>query len=174
MKKITLILFLLFSMSSYSQWGLTAGFSSGEAKVSSGNTSVTSDYSGFGLGIVYEEVHSETLKFDTVLSYGSFDTEGTDDRSGQLSLGSTLKLYTNPGSGFHLRGGISTSLSLEEKVDDFSQIGVGASIGLGLDITETFTLTAGISTTLTEQYTGSLDIDTSSGAFGVGLIYKLK
>ena len=75
---------------------------------------------------VYEEVHSETLKFDSVLSYGSFDSEGTDDRSGQLSLGTTLKLYTNPESGFHLRGGVSTALSLEEKVEDFSQFGVGA------------------------------------------------
>tara|TARA_Y100000385_G_scaffold63899_1_gene63015 strand:- start:207 stop:731 length:525 start_codon:yes stop_codon:yes gene_type:complete len=174
MKKITLILFLLFSISSYSQWGLTAGFSSGEGKVSSGNTSVTSDFTGYGLGVVYEEVHSETLKFDSVLSYGSYDSEGTDDRSGQLNLGTTLKLYTNPESGFHLRGGVVSALSLEEKVEDFSQFGVGASIGIGFDISEEVTLTAAISTTLTEQYTGTLDIDTSSGGFGVALIYRLK
>ena len=171
-KTILTISFLFITLSSYSQWGLSAGFSSGEAKVSVGNIDATADYTGFGIGIVNEWDYSETIKFDTVLSFGSFDTEDTDDRSNQLSLGTTLKLYTAPGSGFHLRGGIGTSLSLEEKVEDFSQTGVSASLGLGLDVTDMLTITASIATSITESYTGPLDIDTGSKAFGVGLIVK--
>jgi hypothetical protein len=173
MKKIILTLsFLFITLSSYSQWGISAGFSSGEVAVSVGNIAETADYTGFGFGIVSEWDYSESIKFDTGLSFGSFDTEGSDDRSSQLSLGTTLKYYTAPGSGFHLRGGIATSLSLEEKVEDFSQTGVSASLGLGLDVTEMLTITASIATSLTEAYTGPLDIDTDSKAFGVGLIVR--
>lgn len=169
MKKLIYLFFILFSLSGFSQLGVGVGFVSSKAKISGGNTSISSDaVSGFGLGLYTGIPISERVKLETGLNFAFAKVEGESSNSWGIPV--TAKIYTGD-SGFHLRAGLSYSASMEDVDTDVMKKGaLGAGFGLGHDINDNFSVIANYATQLSDS--SKIDgIKLKGSGFSVGLQY---
>ena len=154
-----------------SWWGIGVSYLSGKVKVEFEGLEESVDATGFAIAFVNRWNYADGVKFESSFGFGQSKDKEFDEKANSLLVGTTILLYPEPNSPVHLRGSISTSYSLEEKVDDFSKLNLGAGLGLGIDFNGGV-FTVGIGTSITNPYTGPLDLKTKSESVSAGLILK--
>ena len=173
MKKLIYLSFILFSLNGFSQFGIGIGYGSSKAKVSEGSASISGDaVSGLSLGLIAGIPISDAIKLETGLSFGFAKVDGESSKSWGIPL--IAKFYTNGSDGFHIRGGVGYSATMEDVDTDVLKKGAfSAGLGLGYDISENFALTATYSSQISNS-AGSYwndDVKIKGSGFGVGLQY---
>jgi hypothetical protein len=154
-----------------SWWGIGVSYGTGKVKVEFEGLEESVDATALAIAFVNRWNYSYGVKFESSFGFGQSKDKEFDEKANSLLVGTTILLYPEPNSPVHFRGSISTSYSLEEKVEDFSKLNLGAGLGLGFDFNGGV-FTVGIATSITNPYTGPLDLKTNSESFSAGLILK--
>ena len=174
MKKLLLSIALVsFCFSANAQFGASVGYGSGKATVDSEFGEITGDASGaFSIGLFYDAELSDN--FDLLPSIAFGIGEKVDENSNNsLALGLGLQYYpTGKDGNFFIQPGIGLGFTLADVDTDYvKKSGFTGSIGLGIDLSDNFTLIAAYGTTLSNQ--AQLEGYTlKSNSFGGSLLYK--
>jgi len=172
MKKIIFLAVALFAFSfGYAQqFGVKAGFNSTSFAVTVLDESDSESISGFYIGLLAEFELSEAIMLQPELQYVNISEDG--ESTGFLNIPIMFKYYI--AEGFNVQAGPQISYSLEESVDDFSNLGIDVAVGLGYDINDNFFVDARYSYNVNNRYTGagSEDLSVRYNAFQVGVGYK--
>jgi len=157
-------------------FGLNIGFGSSKAKVSDGNTSISTDsYSGVSTSLIVNIPLSSNLHLETGLGFSFLKVEGESSNSWGIPL--TAKYYTNNETGFHLRGGLGYGASLEDiDTSIYKKDALSAGFGIGYDINLNFSIAAEYSTQLSNSISNSAGpeyegLTLKGSGFGVSLYY---
>lgn len=166
-------LFVSFCLTANAQFGVSVGYASGKAKISSFGESVTSDASGsFSLGIFYDSELSDNIDLLSSISFGIGEkVEG--DSNNAIGLGLGLQYYpSGKDSKFFIQPGIGFGYSLADlDTDIVKKSSFSGGIGLGIDLSDNFTLIASYAT----QLSNSSNIDgvkIKGNGLGGSLLYK--
>ena len=173
MKKLLLSIALVsFCFSANAQFGASVGYGSGKATVDSEFGEITGDASGaFSIGLFYDAELSDN--FDLLPSIAFGIGEKVDENSNNsLALGLGLQYYpTGKDGNFFIQPGVGLGFSLADEVEGLSSSIFSGSIGLGIDLSDNFTLIASYGTSLSDP-SDVEGISISSNSFGAALLYK--
>lgn len=173
MKKLLLTIALVsFCFSANAQFGASVGYGSGKATVDSEFGEITGDASGaFSIGLFYDAELSDN--FDLLPSIALGIGEKVEDESNNsLAIGLGLQYYpTGKDGNFFIQPGVGLGFSLADEVEDISSTIFSGSIGLGIDLSDNFTLIASYATSLSDP-SDIEGISISSNSFGAALLYK--
>ena len=158
-----------------STWAIALGFGQGEATVDGYSGSVKS--TGWSLGLINRWYSSESTAWEVGFAYGQSKPEDFDETSSAVGLDVSTLLYVDPSSGgFHFTIGIGYEMSLEEEIEGIKQ-GLGVfGLGVGMDISDEFTISAAWSAPFTEPYEGylsDLNDEVEISSFGISLKLRL-
>lgn len=169
MKKfLTLIslFFITLSVSSQSEFGMTAGFVNGNARVTAFGEEATDSEAGFYAGFVLNNELSETVSIQLELIYLNLDNTSF------LQLPMFTKFYIGQ-SPFNIQGGFQITYTLEEVFNDFTKFNIGIGPGLGYDITDNFFVEGRYVIQLNDYFNGPEDVlDSKINFLNIGLGYK--
>ena len=154
-----------------SWWGIGFSYGSGKEKIEFEGFEESVDVTSISLAFINRWNYSDGVKFESSFGFGQSKAKDLDEKAKALLVGTTILLYPEPNSPIHLRGSISSSYSLEEKVEDISKLNLGAGLGLGVDFNGGV-FAVGIGTSITNPYTGSLDLKSKVESFSVGLLIR--
>ncbi len=160
----TAVLFGLNVQAQSVDFGITAGYLNGRASVKFDEGTFSDSQSGFFIGALVDFVLTEKTSIQPELLYANID-EGS-----ALMLPVMLKSYITEKLNFQV--GPQFVFSLEESVEDFSNVELGLAGGLGFDITSNFFLQARYSFQLSNSYTGNEDVKVRANYFTAGVGYK--
>ena len=174
MRKLLLSIILFsFCFTINAQFGVSVGYGSGKAKISAGGESITSDSSGsFSIGLFYDSEISDNL--DLLASLGFGIGEKVDEESNNsIGLGLGLQYYpAGKDNNFFIQPGIGLGYSLVDiDTDLMKKTSFTGSIGLGIDLSENFTLIGSYGTQLSDS-SNMNGIKIKGNAFGASLLYK--
>ena len=174
MKKLFLLIALVsFCFSANAQFGASIGYGSGKATVDSQFGEVTGDSSGaFAIGLFYDAELSDSFDLLPSISFG-IGEKIEDESNNSLAIGLGLQYYPTGKDGkFFIQPGIGLGFTLADVDTDYvKKSGFTGSIGLGIDLSDNFTLIASYGTTLSNQ--AQLEGYTlKSNSFGAALLYK--
>lgn len=168
MRKVFFIaMAVLFGLNIQAQsidFGVTAGYLNGRASVKFDEGTFSDSQSGFFIGGLVDFVLTEKTSIQPELLYASIDDGSA------LMLPVMLKSYITDKLNFQV--GPQFVFSLEESVEDFSNVELGLAGGLGFDITDNFFLQARYSFQLNNSYTGSEDFKVRANYLTAGVGYK--
>ncbi len=174
MRKLLLTIALVsFCFSANAQFGASVGYGSGKAKVSGGGESVTSDASGaFAIGLFYDSEISDNLDLLPSIAFG-IGEKVEDESNNSLALGLGLQYYPSGKDGnFFIQPGLGLGFTLADVDTDFvKKSAFSGSIGLGIDLSDNFTLIASYATQLSNS-SNIDDITIKANSFGGSLLYK--
>ena len=171
MKKLfTFLLITLGSLYLNAQtvdFGLTAGYLNGTAKVDDGSYgSISNSESGFYVGALMDIAIEDNFYLQPGVTYGNIND------SSILYIPFLAKYYIAQ-SGFHLLGGPQVTFDLQEAPPGYDSFGLDASFGAGYDITENFFLNARYAFELTNRLNdGPDDVKLRINSLLIGLGYK--
>ena len=156
-------------------WGLSFGYSTANAKVSTDGFSEKIKGNGWSLGFVNRWASSDAMAWEFGLYYGQSkvddeDYDVGDESSSAIGLSIGPLLYLDPigAEGVHIFAQLGVSHSLEEEVEGVKQLLGSIGFGLGVDISDEFTLSIGYSTNITQPYEGYLsDFKYKASSIGV-------
>ena len=175
MKKLLLSIALVsFCFSANAQFGASVGYGSATGKITEPDLETyTTDAAGaFAIGLFYDAELSDN--FDLLPSIAFGIGEKVDENSNNsLALGLGLQYYpTGKDGNFFIQPGIGLGFTLADVNTDYvKKSGFTGSIGLGIDLSDNFTLIAAYGTTLSNQ--AQLEGYTlKSNSFGGSLLYK--
>ena len=175
MKKLLLSIALVsFCFSANAQFGASVGYGSGKATVEvDGFDDVTGDASGaFSIGLFYDAELSDNFDLLPSIAFG-IGEKVEDESNNTLAIGLGLQYYpTGKDGNFFIQPGIGLGFTLADVDTDYvKKSGFTGSIGLGIDLSDNFTLIASYGTTLSNQ--AQLEGYTlKSNSFGAALLYK--
>jgi hypothetical protein len=157
-------------------WGLSVGYSSVKEKLEAYGLSETVEGNSWSIGFV-NRWGDDNVKWQSSFSYGQTKAKDIQGAEAVAAVGVGIEslIYLDPiaAPGLFFSIGIGAAQSLEEKIDGIKQLGFSIGGGLGIDIDELFTISAGYGTNLTNPYEGDLsDLKGKSGAFGLGVILR--
>ena len=154
-----------------SWWGIRFSYGGGKEKVEFEGLDDELDISGFSIAFVNRWNYSDGVKFESSFGFTQTKAKDFDEKADALLVGSTILLYPEPNAPIHFRGSITSTYSLEEKIDDFSKLNMGIELGLGVDFNGGV-FAIGIGRSITNPYTGPLDIKTKTESFSAGLLLR--
>lgn len=144
-------------------FGVTAGYLNGEAKVKAEGITLSANESGFYIGAVADFTLIGDFHIQPELVYANID-----DSDG-IFLPILAKYYVAPK--LNLQAGPQFVFSLEDTPEDFSSVEFDLAAGLGFDITEKFFAEARYSFQINNSYTGSEDATVRANYLTIGLGY---
>ena len=155
-------------------WAIEFGVSSAEATIDGSSESVES--TGWSLGVVNRWYSSESLAWEAGISYGESKVKDYDETGTGIGLGINALFYVDPTmGGFHFTIGLGVSSSLDEKIEGVKQELATFGVGIGVDVSDEFTISAGWSTHITEPYEGYLsDLNDDINTSGFGIAVKVR
>ena len=181
MKKFIYLLILLFSYTSYGQIGVSYDFGLNYMAVDN-SFSIEGFHYNIAIGGVYSIQMSEKLNLEvganvSIPYYLEFDFEyGYDGEvyRPQLRTSALAKYYL--GETFSLKGGLVLGYRFNDD-DDYYMAGIrkgslGASLGVGWDITEKFVISIGSILPLTNEAKGGYNSRNYSFGFGVQYFFR--
>ena len=154
-----------------SWWGIGFSYAGGKEKVEFEGLEEEFDISGFSIAFINRWNYSDAVKFESSFGFTQTKAKDFDEKADALLVGSTILLYPEPNAPIHFRGLISSTYSLEEKVEDFSKLNMGIGLGLGVDFNGGV-FAIGIGRSLTNPYTGPLDLKDKTETFSAGLLLR--
>ena len=174
MKKLLLSIALVsFCFSANAQFGASVGYGSATGKITEPDIETyTTDAAGaFAIGLFYDAELSDN--FDLLPSIAFGIGEKVDENSNNsLALGLGLQYYpTGKDGNFFIQPGVGLGFSLADEVEGLSSSIFSGSIGLGIDLSDNFTLIASYGTSLSDP-SDVEGISISSNSFGAALLYK--
>jgi len=174
MKKLLLSIALVsFCFSANAQFGASVGYGSATGKITEPDLETyTTDAAGaFAIGLFYDAELSDN--FDLLPSIAFGIGEKVDENSNNsLALGLGLQYYpTGKDGNFFIQPGVGLGFSLADEVEGLSSSIFSGSIGLGIDLSDNFTLIASYGTSLSDP-SDVEGISISSNSFGAALLYK--
>ena len=173
MKKLLLTIALVsFCFSANAQFGASVGYGSGKATVDTELGEITGDASGaFSIGLFYDAELSDN--FDLLPSIALGIGEKVEDESNNsLAIGLGLQYYpTGKDGNFFIQPGVGLGFNIADEVDGQKGSIFSGSIGLGIDLSDNFTLIASYATSLSDP-SNVEGISISSNSFGAALLYK--
>ena len=144
-------------------WGISFGYGIENAKISTDGFSEKIKGNGWSLGIVNRWASSDAMAWEFGLYYGQSkvdddDYDVGDESSSAIGLSIGPLLYLDPigAEGVHIFAQLGVSHSLEEEVEGVKQLLGSIGFGLGVDISDEFTLSVGYATNITQPYEGYL------------------
>ena len=165
MKKSLFILIALATRSvSAQQFGVTAGYLNGFAKLESPLVDATGNNNSFFVGFLAEFSVSEKFNIQPELQYTNINS------SGSLLLPVLAKYYV--AEKFNLQAGPQLVIGLGEVPTDYSSVDVGLAFGVGYDIDEHFSLLTRYAFQLNNSYKGNDDITARVNFLNIGIAYK--
>jgi hypothetical protein len=173
MKKLLLSIALVsFCFSANAQFGASVGYGSGKATVDSEFGEITGDASGaFSIGLFYDAELSDNFDLLPSIAFG-IGEKVEDESNNSLAIGLGLQYYpTGKDGNFFIQPGVGLGFSLAEEVEGLSSSIFSGSIGLGIDLSDNFTLIASYATSLSDP-SDIEGISISSNSFGAALLYK--
>ena len=159
-------------------YGVTAGFQATSLKVSlKGLSDIVEDGEGFFIGLFAEFPLSEKFSIQPEFHYSSVteDGESTDN----LILPVFLKYYIT--EKFNVMSGLQFDYFTEKDLGDIKRFGLGLSIGLGVDITDSILISSRYSFGITNRIDTSefiddfidlSDLSAKTNIFQIGLGYR--
>ena len=173
MRKLLLSIALVsFCFSANAQFGASVGYGSGKATVDSEFGEITGDASGaFSIGLFYDAELSDNFDLLPSIAFG-IGEKVEDESNNSLAIGLGLQYYpTGKDGNFFIQPGVGLGFSLADEVEGLSSSIFSGSIGLGIDLSDNFTLIASYGTSLSDP--SDLEgISISSNSFGAALLYK--
>ena len=173
MKKLLLSIALVsFCFSANAQFGASVGYGSGKATVDSEFGEITGDASGaFSIGLFYDAELSDNFDLLPSIAFG-IGEKVEDESNNSLAIGLGLQYYhTGKDGNFFIQPGVGLGFSLADEVEGLSSSIFSGSIGLGIDLSDNFTLIASYGTSLSDP-SDVEGISISSNSFGAALLYK--
>ena len=173
MKKLLLSIALVsFCFSANAQFGASVGYGSGKATVDSEFGEITGDASGaFSIGLFYDAELSDNFDLLPSIAFG-IGEKVEDESNNSLAIGLGLQYYpTGKDGNFFIQPGVGLGFSLADEVEGLSSSIFSGSIGLGIDLSDNFTLIASYATSLSDP-SDVEGISVSSNSFGAALLYK--
>ena len=173
MKKLLLTIALVsFCFSANAQFGASVGYGSGKATVDSEFGEITGDASGaFSIGLFYDAELSDNFDLLPSIAFG-IGEKVEDESNNTLAIGLGLQYYpTGKDGNFFIQPGVGLGFSLADEVEGLSSSIFSGSIGLGIDLSDNFTLIASYATSLSDP-SDVEGISISSNSFGAALLYK--
>ncbi len=173
MKKLLLSIALVsFCFSANAQFGASVGYGSGKATVDSEFGEITGDASGaFSIGLFYDAELSDNFDLLPSIAFG-IGEKVEDESNNSLAIGLGLQYYpTGKDGNFFIQPGVGLGFSLADEVEGLSSSIFSGSIGLGIDLSDNFTLIASYATSLSDP-SDVEGISISSNSFGAALLYK--
>lgn len=167
-KKVVLGTFLSLGFISLAQaqearFGITGGYLNAKASIKADGLTISDSESGFYAGMVADFELSEKFSLQPEFVYASVK------EAEALALPILGKIAM--AERFNLLFGPQVVFSLEESVEDLSNVEIGLTGGLGFDIDRDFFLEARYSFQLNNSYTGDLDAKVRANYLTVGLGY---
>jgi len=173
MKKLLLSIALVsFCFSANAQFGASVGYGSGKATVDSEFGEITGDASGaFSIGLFYDAELSDNFDLLPSIAFG-IGEKVEDESNNSLAICLGLQYYpTGKDGNFFIQPGVGLGFSLADEVEGLSSSIFSGSIGLGIDLSDNFTLIASYGTSLSDP-SDVEGISISSNSFGAALLYK--
>lgn len=169
MKKLCLVaLVAIFSFGTLNaqgvNFGASAGYVSGNVKISEGGNSFTGSDSGFYFGLLAEIEVSEEFIVQPEIVYTNIESTGF------LQIPIMAKYYVS--DKFNILAGPQFTYTLEDVIDDFTKLNIGLGIGLGYDFSEEFFAQAKYAFQVNDYFTGSGDFSSTIGFLNVGIGYR--
>ena len=154
MKKLLLSAFLVAATFSYAQVGISAGYSSGKAKISGDGVSISSEDSAgaFSIGLFADLELDSSIDFQPYIAYG-IGEKVEDESNTSIGFGGNFDLYPmGRENGLFFRGGVGVGISLMDvDTDLIKKSATSGVIGLGLDVSENAAIILGYSTQLSDS-----------------------
>ncbi|GEQ86548.1 hypothetical protein ULMS_20560 [Patiriisocius marinistellae] len=170
MKNIILIsISFLLGLSTMAQdlnFGLSAGYISGDGKISGGDT-INFDQdaeTGFYAGVLVEFELTKRFRVQPEVLYVNIDD------SNFLQIPLMVKLYPIPK--LYIQAGPQFTYTLEEIFDDFTKLNLGIGAGAGFDIAFGFYVNARYTFQVNNYYTGPADIKSQINFLNAGIGFK--
>ena len=173
MRKLLLTIALVsFCFSANAQFGASVGYGSGKATVDSEFGEITGDASGaFSIGLFYDAELSDNFDLLPSIAFG-IGEKVEDESNNTLAIGLGLQYYpTGKDGNFFIQPGVGLGFSLADEVEGLSSSLFSGSIGLGIDLSDNFTLIASYGTSLSDP-SDIEGISIRSNSFGAALLYK--
>jgi len=159
-------------------YGVTAGFQSTSLKVSlKGLSDIVEDGEGFFIGLFAEFPLSEKFSIQPEFHYSSATNNG--ESLDNLILPVFLKYYVT--EKFNVMSGLQFDYYTDKDLENFKKFGLGLSIGLGVDITDSILISSRYSFGITERVDRSefiddfidlSDLSAKINVFQIGLGYR--
>ena len=172
MKKLFLLTFLVFYgfTTSYAQdadfIAVTAGYLNTIERTSIEGQSENISNSGFYAGFIVEKYISYEFWMQAELLYAN------DEDTSFIQIPILAKFYLS--DNFNLMAGPQISYRLEKAAENFTNLNIGLSFGVGYNITKNLAGFTRYTLQLNDYYTGSGDFSSKNRSFNVGLAYKFK
>ena len=173
MKKLLLSIALVsFCFSANAQFGASVGYGSGKATVIL-NFGELQEMPLALSQLDYFMTAELSDNFDLLPSIAFGIGEKVEDESNNsLAIGLGLQYYpTGKDGNFFIQPGIGLGFSLADEVEGLSSSLFSGSIGLGIDLSDNFTLIASYGTSLSDP-SDIEGISIRSNSFGAALLYK--
>lgn len=135
---IALVSFCFSANAQDSKFGATAGYQSVTGKVSGGGEDISSDSSGFFLGVFAEFSVTETFSIQPELQYSSITDEG--ESTDLIIIPLMMKFHVT--ENFNLMAGPQFDYIIEEDLEGINKLGLGLGLGLGIDVSDNISLGA--------------------------------
>lgn len=170
MKKVFLFALAIFAFNivSAQSFGIKAGFNSTSVVAKSSGVSASESISGLYVGLLTEFELSDNLNLQPELQYVYVSKDG--DNSSFINV--PVLFNYNVVDNFAIQVGPQLSYLLDDKVTDFTNLGVDLVAGVKYSFTDNIFADARYNLNLTNHYTGSGDFTAKYNAFQVGLGYK--
>ena len=172
MKKLLLLIVLFSTIQlGFAQFGISAGYSSGKAKVSGEGITVSSDEASgsFGVGVFLDLEIGDNLDFQPVISYAIGEKiEGESNNA--IGFGGNLDYYIGGReNSIFLRGGIGIGVALADVDTDLvKKSATSANFGVGFDLGENIALIGSYGTQISNS--SNIDgIDLKANAVAISL-----
>ena len=174
MKKLLLSIALVsFCFSANAQFGASVGYGSATGKITEPDLETyTTDAAGaFAIGLFYDAELSDNFDLLPSIAFG-IGEKVEDESNNSLAIGLGLQYYpTGKDGNFFIQPGVGLGFSLADEVEGLSSSIFSGSIGLGIDLSDNFTLIASYGTSLSDP-SDVEGISISSNSFGAALLYK--
>ena len=154
MKNLLFSAFLIAATYSYAQVGISAGYSSGKAKISGDGVSISSEDStgAFSIGLFADLELDSSIDFQPYIAYG-IGEKVEDESNTSIGFGGNFDLYPmGRENGLFFRGGVGVGISLMDvDTDLIKKSATSAVFGLGYDLSEKAAIILGYSTQLSDS-----------------------
>ncbi|WP_228238969.1 porin family protein [Allomuricauda sp. M10] len=161
---ISVIAFTYSSNAQEVRFGATAGYLNARGSIKADGLTVSASESGFYFGAVADFTVSDNFNVQPELLYATVDGSSAIMLPilGKIAIAEKLNFQVGP----------QVVFSLEESVEDFSNVELDIAGGIGYDIDEDFFLEARYTFQINNSYTGSEDVKVRGNYLTIGVGYK--